>query len=256
MAQQINIKHFFSIMPVKTLKELAMRHNVQTGIKAPSQMLKAELVKSLSDHYINLTGTELLPIQSKKLNIPYTDVPATYRPKNPKKQIADDDPLKELKEWARGFIRVKKAPYEIARENREARALQYATERKLKEAIKKRETRQAKEKQKRLNTKEDKSKANKQKTQQIQPEKPDHPFLTTLSNFYNRVKFAIDKEPNKDGIKYFDDTINKYTDEIVPEFNKIKNKLSQNEKEKANKLFDKIDKILDDDEIISKFEEE
>ena len=253
----MDVKKLFALIPVVKLKELAQKHNYITGIKAPSQMLKAELVKSLSEHYIDLTGTKLVPVQPKEMEIPWMDIPESYKPRNPKKKIEEEDPLKELKEWAKGFIRVKKAPYEISKENRESRSLQYATEKKLKQAITKRETRQAKEKAKRQKAKEDKTKVKPQKKEEKEEEeKKEHPYINILDSFYSRVKFAINREPNKDGKEYYNDTIDKYTYEILPQYNKIKNNLTKTEKDKTEKIFNKIDKILDDDEITEKFTNE
>lgn len=85
----IDIKQLFALMPVKTLREIATKHNVQTSIKAPSQMLKAELVKSLASHYVSLVGNSLYPLPSKNLDIPFTDIPDKWKPRKAPKELTE-----------------------------------------------------------------------------------------------------------------------------------------------------------------------
>jgi hypothetical protein len=248
----IDIKQLFSLMPVKTLREIATKHNVQTSIKAPSQMLKAELVKSLSNHYVSLVGNSLYPLPSKNLDIPYTDIPEKWKPKKAPKELTEKE--KALKEWVKGIVRVKKTPYELAKERREERALMYATEKKTKEAITRREKRQEKAKEARQKKKEEEKKSNITK-KVVKPEKEeeeDHPFIEKLNKFYDRVKYLKNIEPDERGKDYYSATSNKF-DDISFDYNKIKNSLTKNNKDKANKIFDKISSILDDDDIIDKF---
>jgi hypothetical protein len=259
----MDVKKLFALIPVQKLKELAQKHNYITGIKAPSQMLKAELVKSLSDHYIDLTGNKLVPVQGKTLEIPPSDIPSIYRPKKQElkgfeyeldkwaEQVLDPKKKKieDLKKWAKEFIRVRKAPYEISKENREAKALQYASEKKLKEAITKREKRQVKEKQKRQAKKakiDDKSKKKVQKVEKVEEveEKKQHKFLDKLEEFYNRVVYLDKIEDKNKQQEYYDTTINKYVD-IEEEYNKVNKALTKEENNKASKIFDKINIIID-----------
>ena len=108
----MDIKKLFSLLPVLTLKQLAQSHNISTGVKAPSQMLKAELVKILSDKYYELKGTTLLPVKNEKgIEIPWADIPELFKPKNPikpKKVVETDidiENLKKLQDIAIAFDR-------------------------------------------------------------------------------------------------------------------------------------------------------
>lgn len=142
MADVINVKELFSYLPVEKLKELAQKHNVLVAIKSPTSMLKAELVKALSDKYIALVGNELLPIQQKYLTIDKKDIPGRFFPsqlrKNPLFTTGKQD--KKMQEL-------------IAKED--AKAAKYRTKEKLDEAIAKREKRAKKAKEARAKKKEE-----------------------------------------------------------------------------------------------------
>ena len=261
----MDVKKLFALIPVQKLKELAQKHNYITGIKAPSEMLKAELVKSLSDHYIDLTGDKLIPVEAKKLDIPFPDIPASFKPKNKDKKGFEyeldkwaeqflnpkSQKIKDLEIWAKQAknLQGKKTPYEISRDNREARSLKYASEKKLKEAITKREKRQVKEKQKRQDKKakiDDKSKKKVQKVEKVEEveHKKQHKFLDKLEEFYNRVVYLDKIEDKNKQQEYYETTIDKYVN-IEEEYNKVNKALTKEENNKASKIFDKINIIID-----------
>ena len=150
----INVAEVFAYLNVDELKKLAQRHNVSYNIKAPTSMLKAELVKSLADHYVDLVGDELIPIPSKPLKLDKKQIPPKFQTKKPKEEKNDKMSL-WLKQWlsqkdnpvlssGKDNPEVKKA------QRREARNEAYLTKKKLEESIKKREASQAKAKEARL----------------------------------------------------------------------------------------------------------
>lgn len=133
----MNISELFALLNIDKLKELAYKHNVLVSIKAPSTMLKAELVKALSDHYMNLVGTDLIPIAQKPLQMNRLDIPPKFQPKKPD-AISSKDKLENRK--IQQFKEL-----QLRREKRNAK---YMTKEKLDEAIKKRETNQKRVKEK------------------------------------------------------------------------------------------------------------
>lgn len=137
----MNISELFALMKVNQLKELAMKHNVLVGIKAPSEMLKAELVKTLSEHYYNLVGTELLPVPPKKLEIPRLQIPPKYQEKKRtiKKLTAEEQKKKMESKTA-------VQEYEKKQKAREKRNKKYYSEEGLEAAKERRETREKRRK--------------------------------------------------------------------------------------------------------------
>lgn len=265
----MDIKKLFSQMSVNTLKQLAISHNIQTSIKAPSQMLKAELIKSLSDHYFELKGTTLLPVKNEiGLTIPWNDLPAMFKPKNPNKpkkiteteeDVEEFNRLKKLEDWAKQHVKIKQAPYDISKEKRKESAYnKYTSDKEIAEAIKRREIRQLKAKETRkLKT------SNKKPTEAIinpkiskaieEDEEIQNPLIDKLTALLNRFTYLNNKEKiQKDDIEYYNNTLDRY-DEIMKLYNKTKKTLSKADMTTINKLFEKIDNISNDDNFNDRF---
>jgi hypothetical protein len=252
----VDIKQFFSLMPVKTLREIAMKHNILTGIKAPSQMLKAELVQSLSNHYVSLTGNSLYPLPAKKLEVPFSDIPEQWKPKKAPKELTEKE--KALKEWAKQHIRVKKTPYEIAKERREDRKLSYGTEKKLKEAIIRRERRQEKAKETRQKKKEEEMKSikkaivkEKKDEEKPKPKKVMHPIYIRYQELLKEARKLDGLVGLKEDKEFYNNLLDKLAD-VDNSFSTAKKKMSKTDIDEINTIQDKIGAIVDDDNIIDK----
>lgn len=271
----MDIKKLFAQMPVATLKQLAMSHNVNTGIKAPSQMLKAELIKSLSDHYQSLNDTTLLPSTNYKgLNIPWADIPDIFKPKNvikPKKITETEKDIEEmqkidnLKQWAKDFIKIKKSPADLARERRQKLNEKFITDKQIEFAIKRRETKQAKaqakaqEKRKaKTDSKTESKTINKEKTKtesKNESKNETNPIIDKLTSLLNRFIYLNNKEEaDRDSKEYYNITLERYAD-ILKLYNKIRNTLNEKDKEVINDLFNKIDFISENDDFNDKFQD-
>ena len=270
MADKINIKDLFSLLPVNTLKQLAQKHNVQTGIKAPSTMLKAELVQSLSDHYTNLTGTDLVPVQPKPLKINKLDIPPQFQEKKPltesKKQQKQKDLelLKNMREQfkERGLDLYKPQQYKLQQEKREARSAQYKTKEKLEDSIKRRQARQEKAKEARQKKKEGKEPEKKEKVEKIK--KDDIEDLSEMGqDIYNAYNDLLEKakklkkmDADKKGKEYYANLVRLIGK--VNERTNIANRarsLTDIDKKVIDNISDKIQTITDDDDILDKFYE-
>jgi len=260
----MDIKNLFSLMPVAVLKQLAMNHNILTNIKAPSQLLKAELVKSLSDKYVELKGTTLLPVKNDiGLEIPWVDIPTLFKPKTPikpKKVIESDrdiqeyERLKALEEWAKQHIKVKKSKYDIAREKRILVNNKYTTDNEYKIAVEKRQARKLKAINKKLQ--KTSNKPSELPIEKIEKEQePEHPIIEKLNGILNRFTYLNKKDDiDNDLIDYYNNTLDKYSG-IIGYYNKIKNSLTKNDKKTVDTLFSKIDKISENDDFNDKFNE-
>jgi hypothetical protein len=244
-----DVKKIFALLPIKTLRDLAQKHNVMNDIKAPSSMLKAELVNSLSEYYKSLTGTNFMPIQSKPLSISINDLPMKYKPK---KIIANETPLQK---WAREFIRVMPRKQEIQAENR---AKKYETDKKLKEAIKKREQNQAKQKAYREKLKnEDKTTKQSKKVKKTQEDNENdeiisnNKYVIELQEILKNYKKLKKMPENKAGKDLYNFTYNRYRT-IEDAIKKDKNINTVD-----SKIIDKLDKeiytLSEDDDILDKF---
>jgi len=224
----INIKELFSLINVDQLKQLAMKHNVLTGIKAPSQMLKAELVNALSQHYKNLIGTDIIPVAAKPLKIDRKEIPRKF--------LYPEKPVEKKR-----LVTVAKAPWQVRREEREARSLLYGTKEKLKIA----EEKSLKRKQK--------QKAKLQAKKKIETNKAIYKEYEDLLKNVEKLKSL--PSGDKKGIEIFQLSVDRNSD-LFDTFKNLKEEkvLSKNDIESIQSLQNKIDQILDDDVIIDKFD--
>jgi hypothetical protein len=269
----MDVKKLFALMPVEVLKRLAMNHNIQSNIKAPSQQLKAELVKSLSDKYFELKGTTLLPVKNEKgLDIPWMDIPTIFKPKPPTKpqkvietdrDIQEFQRLKALEEWAKQHIKVKQSKFDIAREKRMLANNKYTTEKEYELAIEKRRERKRKESEKKfeklfgrkLGELPGEIKPKKVKEPEPEPEPAENPIIEKLNGLLNRYTYLNKiSKIDKDAIEYYNNTLDRYSG-IIGNYNKIKNSLTKNDKKTVDTLFNKIDLISDNDNFNDKFNE-
>ena len=234
----IHVKHLFSLMNVETLRELAIKHNVQTQIKHPSLMRKAELINSLSEHYNKLMGHSLFPIPNKELNIEWSKIPAQWKPMKPKKE---------------SNIKVKKPEYELAMERRAEKASKYTTDKALKKAIMAREKSQKKAKEQRIakknKTKEDKQKLLIEKQEKQQPinenDIPENKFINELNNLLARTVFCTNQEPNYRWKTEFNNIIQTFNSDKI-RYERIKNLMIVRDKTKADSIINKISTLLND----------
>jgi hypothetical protein len=268
----MDVKKLFALMPVEVLKRLAMNHNIQSNIKAPSQQLKAELVKSLSDKYFELKGTILLPVKNERgLDIPWMDIPTIFKPKpptKPQKVIETDrdmqefERLKALEEWAKQHIKVKKSKYDVAREKSILVNNKYTTDKEYELAIEKRRERKKRESEKKFEKLFGRKLGElpgeikpKKKEPEPESEPEEHPIIEKLNGLLNRFTYLNKKEKiDKDAIEYYNNTLDRYSG-IIGYYNKIKNNLTKTDKKTVDTLFSKIDKISENDEFNDKFNE-
>jgi hypothetical protein len=267
----VNVKELFSHIKVDKLKELAQRHNVEYNIKAPSTMLKAELIKSLADHYINLLGNELVPVPARPMKLAIGEIPGKFQIKNPKdtkKKILlnligerevemTPEKAEQYKKWMeqmqQSISKGKDDPYEIKKQRREARNESYITKKKLDEAIEKRKKNLEKAKEYRLKKKTEALQQKPEKKKE--PEKELTPGEKMLGNFKVLLKETeklYDMEGDAEGIKFYEETNSKY-DNLWNKYKAMKNQFKQKEKDKIEEVIDEIKAILDDDDVFDKF---
>jgi hypothetical protein len=265
----MDVKKLFALMPVEVLKRLAMNHNIQSNIKAPSQQLKAELVKSLSDKYFELKGTILLPVKNEKgLDIPWMDIPTIFKPKpptKPQKVIETDrdmqefERLKALEEWAKQHIKVKQSKFDIAREKRILANNKYTTEKEYELAIEKRRERKKRESERKFEKLFGKKMGElpgEIKLKKIKEPEPEHPIIEKLKKLLIKFTYLNKKENiNDNAIKDYNSALDKRS-ELVGNFNRIKNTISKADIKTINELIDKIDNISNNDEFYDKFNQE
>jgi hypothetical protein len=239
MADTVDIKKLFSLIPVNKLRELAYRHNVETGIKAPSQMLKAELVNSISKHYQSLTGTNLIPIEPKPLSIPFSDIPEKFKPKKPKKETNQAK-----------MVSVRAAPYDVSREKRQIKAMEYGTEQKLKEAIKRREKRQTKAKETREKKKTEVKPAIKEVKKEVEKMESKSVFVNQLQDLVDRTEKLKSMKKGKEGMKLYNNSL--FELETIQRNMRGKD-ITAKDLKVIEKLEKEINDILEDDDIMDKF---
>lgn len=237
-AETVDIKKLFSLINVDKLRELAYRHNIETGIKAPSQMLKAELVNSISKHYKDLTGTNLIPVESKPLSIPFSDIPEKFKPKKPKKETNQPK-----------MVSVRAAPYDVSREKRQTKAMEYATEQKLKEAITRREKRQTKAKETRQKKKAE-PKTVKKEVKEAEKMESKSVFVNQLQDLMDRVDKLKSMKKGKEGKDLYSASLT--------ELERIQRNMRGKEiSAKDSKLIEKLEKhindVLENDDVMDKF---
>ena len=251
-----SIKELFSLLSVKQLRDLAFKHNVATMIKSPSTMLKAELVQSLTDHYSSLMGTDLIPIQLKPLKMNRDDIPPQFQVKKPISEIRkeqkekDMELLKFMREQfkERGIDLTKPQEYKLLQERKEARAAKYRTKEKLEDAIKRRQATAEKAKQARLAKKtEGKKEVKKEYT-------PGEKLQESLKVILDNAGKLKKLKEGKEGTKLYSE-IRDMKDNIFDKAKAMKKegKITQKEKDKIDDTIDKINEILDDDDISDKF---
>jgi hypothetical protein len=246
MTTHTDVKKIFALLPIKTLRELATKHNVLTGIKAPSQMLKAELVNSLTDHYKSLTGTNLMPMPAKFLSIPVTDLPRKYKPT---KQIENETPLEK---WARENIKVMPRKKDVEAENR---AKKYQTDKKLQESIKKRQANQAKQKEYREKIKKIGKTENKEPKKVKKDEEDDEIFSSNkyvieLQEILKNYKKLKTMSRSRSGQELYKITYNRYR--TVEEAIKKDKNISANDRKIIDKLDKQVYELSEDDDILEK----
>jgi hypothetical protein len=246
MTTHTDVKKIFSLLPIKTLRELAQKHNVLTGIKAPSQMLKAELVKSLSDHYKSLMGTNLMPMAPKGLIIPISDLPRQYKPT---KQIENETPLQK---WARENIKVMPRKKDIEAENR---AKKYQTDKKLQESIKKRQANQAKQKEyrekiKKIGKTETKEPKKAKKEEDDDEIISNNKYVIELQDILKNYKKLKTMSRSKSGQELYKITYNRYR--TLEEAIKKDKNISANDRKIIDKLDKQVYELSEDDDILEK----
>ena len=229
-------------------------------------MLKAELVKILSDKYYELKGTTLLPVKNEKgIEIPWLDIPDIYKPKTPikpKKVVQTDRDIEELQrlkyleDWAKQHVKVKKSKYDLSREKKIKDSSKYGTDEEYLKAIKRRRERQERAYEKKFEKiygkKPSPLPGQKPKKEEEKTE-PEHPIIQRLQGLLNRyIYLSKIKDIDNDVIEYYNNTLDKYS-EILGYYNKIKNTLSKNDKKIVDKLYVDIDKYADSDEFNDKF---
>jgi len=251
-----SIKELFSLLSVKQLRDLAYKHNITTMIKSPSTMLKAELVQSLTDHYSSLMGTDLIPIQLKPLKMNKDDIPPKFQEKKPltekrkEQKEKDKELLKNMMQQfkQRGLDLNKPQEYKLLQERREARAAKYRTKEKLDDAIKRRKERAEKAKLARL------AKKTEGKTEVKKEYSPGEKLQLSLKVILHKAEKLKKLEEGKEGIKLYSE-VRDMKDNIIDKAKAMKKegKITEKEKDKIDDTIDKINEILDDDDISDKF---
>ena len=254
-----SIKELFSLLTVKQLRELAYKHNVEVIIKSPSTMLKAELVQSLTDHYANLVGTDLIPIPQKPLKMNRNDIPPQFQEKKPiaesrkEQKQKDMELLKNMREQfkERGIDLYKPQEYKLKQEQSEAKAAKYRTKDKLIDAIKRREARAEKAKQARIAKKgQDKKEEKKELT-------PGEKLAESLKVILKRAQELRTMKEGTKGTKLYSEIMS-MKDNIQDKAKIMKKEgtLKKKEDDAINDEIDNINEILDDDDIFDKFYQE
>lgn len=265
MTQNIDIKKLLSLLKVDQLRDLAYRHNVQTQIKAPSQMLKAELIKSLSDHYLFLSGTNFIPVRAKDLSIPREQIPEKYRPEDKTKykflpayieQLKNegftDEQIKEKQRKHNEAFSTIQNPSKIDTNTSKSREIEkrgqkYTTDKNLAEAIKKRETRQAKQKESREKLKKE--------TKKEVPKKDDKKTIirTQLNDIVKRVKKLKTMTGKSQQDKDFYEKLNDDFRDVMKLIKETKN-LTDSEIKEISEAKGIFSRYMNDDKIMAKFE--
>lgn len=251
-----SIKELFSLLTVQQLRDLAYKHNVAVQIKSPSTMLKAELVQSLTDHYSNLMGTDLIPIPQKPLKMNRTDIPPKFQEKQPiaesrkEQKLKDMELLKNMREQfkERGLDLTKPQQYKLKQEQAEAKAAKYRTKEKLADAIKRREASAEKAKQARIAKKaQDKKEDKKELT-------PGEKLAESLKVILQRAQELRTMKKGNAGVKLYSEVMS-MKDNIQAKAKAMKKEgtLKKKEEDAVNDKIDNINEILDDDDIFDKF---
>ena len=243
----MELKNLFAQLPVARLRELAKQHNLNTKIKSPSTMLKAEQVHALSSHFETLIGDQLMPKAGSPIKLKPTEIPREYQ-KLKEKEYRQDMP-QDLQEWARQFVKVKPAPYDVAREKRKERSEAYTTNKKLEDAIKRREARTAKAKAKRIEKKGQPvvPKEEKEETEQT----PGGEVVKKLNSYLKQAKKLETMEEGQAGKDLYA-TIDEKTTNIVKKAKKNA-QITAKELQNIEKINKKIREILDNEDIADLF---
>jgi hypothetical protein len=252
-----SIKELFSLLTVKQLRELAYKHNVEVIIKSPSTMLKAELVQSLTDHYSDLVGTDLIPIPQKPLKMNKEDIPTKFINiiKAPKKEqkLKDQKLLENMREQFKeqGIDFYKPELYKLKQQQKETQASKYRTKEKLDEAIEKRKIRAEKAKQARIAKKgQDKKEEKKELT-------PGEKLAESLKAILKRAQELRTMNEGTKGTKLYSEVMS-MKDNIQDKAKIMKKEgtLKKKEDDAINDEIDNINEILDDDDVYEKFYQE
>ena len=256
-----SIKELFSLLTVKQLRELAYKHNVEVIIKSPSTMLKAELVQSLTDHYSDLVGTDLIPIPQKPLKMNKEDIPTKFINiiKAPKKEqiLKYQKLLENMREQFKeqGIDFYKPELYKLKQEQAEAKASKYRTKEKLDEAIEKRKIRAEKAKQARIAKKGQASITT--KGQEKKELTPGEKLAESLKAILKKAQELRTMEEGTKGTKLYSEVMGmKDNIQYKAKIMKKEGTLKKKEDDAINDEIDNINEILDDDDVFEKFYQE